>query len=118
MSADSDRHLWFMIGEVLVAESKWEITAEKAVAQIRQYTREAERKGRAEMADWITDKLPPEDEEVIVTVRDDSGDSPFTFVTSAWYYGGIWISDNHRVCGEVIAWQPMPEAYKGGAEHE
>lgn len=61
-------------------------------------------------AKWIPveTKLPPYDEEVIVSVVDDTGDTSYEFTTVAWHYNGIWISDNLRIHG-VVAWMPLPK---------
>ena len=45
-SAQSDRSLWFRIGEICVDESKGIISADSAVEKIRELLREAERRGR------------------------------------------------------------------------
>lgn len=70
------------------------------------------------MSEWIPTysriNLPREHEEVIISVRTDRGSE---YVTSARFYnekastffGGYDIK-------EVVAWQPMPEPYKGGEE--
>lgn len=67
---------------------------------------------------WIpvSERLPKDDEEVIVTCLDDSGDTPFRYTTVAWHYKGMWVCENER-CPFVTAWMPLPEPYKGG-EHE
>ena len=64
--------------------------------------------------DWIpvTEALPRDDEEVIVTCLDDSGDTPYSYTAVAWHYNGMWVCDNMR-CLFVIAWLPMPDPYKG-----
>ena len=61
------------------------------------------------------EELPPDNDYVIVTIRDDSGDSPYTYVTIAQYYRidrDLWIADNDYVCGDIIAWMPLPKPYK------
>lgn len=48
---------------------------------------------------------------VLVTIRDDTGDSPYTYTDVASYTGGtdgFWISNNEPVCGTVIAWMKFP----------
>ena len=64
---------------------------------------------------WIpvTEALPRDDEEVIVTCLDDSGDTPYSYTTVAWHYKDMWVCDNMR-CPFVIAWMPLPEPYKEG----
>ncbi len=57
-SAEPNKHLWFMIGETLVSESKRHITAEQAVEKIRQYMQEA----RVPSAERKTGKWIPMDD--------------------------------------------------------
>ena len=61
---------------------------------------------------WIpvTERLPRDDEDVIVTCLDDSGDTPYSYTTVAWHYKGMWVCDNMR-CLFVIAWMPLPKPY-------
>lgn len=56
---------------------------------------------------WRTDK-PTTEENVIVTVKDDSADSPIYYTSVGWCYNGIWVVDN-EVCMQVTAWMPLPE---------
>lgn len=63
----------------------------------------------------VTEALPRDDEEVIVTCLDDSGDTPYSYTTTAWHYKGMWVCDNMR-CPFVIAWMPRPEPWKGETE--
>lgn len=60
----------------------------------------------------VTEALPRDDEEVIVTCLDDSGDTPYSYTTVAWHYKGMWVCDNTR-CLFVIAWMLLPEPYEG-----
>ena len=62
---------------------------------------------------WISvnERLPKEEEIVIVTVKDDSADSPIYSTSVGWYYKGIWVIEN-EVCYQVIAWMPFPEPYR------
>lgn len=66
------------------------------------------------MNNWnlVTEKLPEEQDEIIVTVHDTSGDTPFDYTTVAWYFDGCWIIDGHYICPYVIAWMELPEPYK------
>lgn len=68
---------------------------------------------------WIpvTEALPRDDEEVIVTCLDDSGDTPYSYTTVAWHYKGMWVCDNMR-CPFVTAWMPLPEPYAERKEDE
>ena len=63
---------------------------------------------------WIpvTERLPEDDTEVIVSCTDDSGDSEFSYTTTGWHFKGLWVVDNERSCF-VRAWIPLPEAWKG-----
>ena len=63
----------------------------------------------------VAEALPRDDEDVIVTCLDDSGDTPYSYTTVAWHYKGMWVCDNMR-CPFVIAWLPMPDPWKGGQE--
>lgn len=58
----------------------------------------------------VTEALPRDDEEVIVTCLDDSGDTPYSYTTTAWHYKGMWVCDNMR-CPFVIAWMPQPKPW-------
>ena len=62
---------------------------------------------------WIpvTERLPGDDEDVIVTCLYDSGNTPFIYTTIAWHLKGMWVCYNER-CSSVIAWMPLPEPYE------
>ena len=60
----------------------------------------------------VDEALPRDDEDVIVTCLDDSGDTPYSYTAVAWHYKGMWVCDNMR-CLFVTAWMPLPEPYKG-----
>lgn len=62
---------------------------------------------------WISveEKLPKAEENVLVTVKDDSADSPIYYTSVGWYYKGIWVVEN-EVSHQVIAWMPFPEPYR------
>ena len=64
--------------------------------------------------DWVlADRvLPNIDEEVIISVCDDSADNSYYYTTTGWLCHDTWISNNERVCGQVIAWAPLPKQYK------
>ena len=64
---------------------------------------------------WIpvNEKLPEECKEVLVTVKDDSADSPIYYTAVGWYYAGIWVVED-TVCHQVIAWMRPPKPYKKG----
>ena len=69
---------------------------------------------------WIpcSERLPSDDEYVIVSVLDDHGDTPWKYTTVAWQCGGVWISDNDILCGTAIAWMPLPMPYREESEVE
>ena len=66
---------------------------------------------------WIpvSERLPEECKEVLVTVKDDSADSPIYYTAVGWYYAGIWVVED-TVCHQVIAWMRPPKPYKEGGE--
>lgn len=48
---------------------------------------------------------------VLVTIRDDTGDGPYTYTDVASYTGdpnGFWISKDEPVRGTVVAWMKFP----------
>ena len=59
---------------------------------------------------WIStsDKLPQSSDIVIITIRDDRGDSTNYYTDCGWLCGDTWIIDNEVCCGEVIGWMPLP----------
>lgn len=59
---------------------------------------------------WILckDELPPQNTDVIITVVD----KPCRFTKVGWLMGETWISDNDKVCGNVVAWMPLPKPYE------
>lgn len=63
---------------------------------------------------WIpvTERVPEDDTEVIVSCTDDSGDTSFSFTTVAWHFKGTWVCNNER-CFFVTAWMPLPDPWKG-----
>ena len=65
-------------------------------------------------AEWIpcSERLPSDDEYVIVSVFDDHGDTPWKYTTVAWLCNGVWISDNDILCGTAVAWMPLPKPYR------
>lgn len=64
---------------------------------------------------WISveNKLPPDGNNVIVAIRDTSGDTPFTYTDCGWCLGEKrgWIVDND-LHFNVTHWQPLPEPPK------
>ena len=65
---------------------------------------------------WIpvTEALPINDVDVIVSVLDNSGDTPYRFTSVGWCTpdGQYWVVDN-EMCYGVIAWMPLPEPWGG-----
>lgn len=57
---------------------------------------------------WNSKAVPPDEEELLVHYRDERGDSPSWYITSAVYINGVWIKDNERLCGTVARWARMP----------
>ena len=58
---------------------------------------------------WRRNK-PPEDETVIVTVKDDTADRPYYYTSTGWYFKGLWVVDN-APGRQVIAWKPLPKPF-------
>ena len=70
-------------------------------------------KNKIAVGEWIpvSERLPEECKEVLVTVKDDSADSPIYYTAVGWYYKGIWVVED-AVCHQVIAWMRPPKPYK------
>lgn len=56
---------------------------------------------------WRFDE-PPSEEKVIVSIRDITGDSPYNYTSTGWYFNGFWIVDD-EICTQVVAWMEMPK---------
>ena len=69
---------------------------------------------------WISvkDRLPRDQDTVIVAINDDSGDTPYKYAYFGWYMSEAkcWIVDDEIRRGEVYAWMPLPEPPK--EEHD
>ena len=65
------------------------------------------------VGEWVpvSERPPEECREVLVTVKDDSADSPIYYTAVGWYYAGIWVVED-AVCHQVIAWMKPPKPYK------
>lgn len=66
---------------------------------------------------WIPctpETMPKNEEEVIVSILDDSGDNAFKYTASGWYAvaGDFWVVDN-EMNRHVVAWMPLPKPYTG-----
>ena len=63
---------------------------------------------------WIpcSEGLPANDDFVVVTVLDESGDTPYRYSDFGWYFNvaKCWIIDAEQRT-DVIAWMPLPEPY-------
>ena len=70
---------------------------------------------------WIpvTERLPNNDDWVIVTILDERGDTPFKYTDFGWYLevANCWIIDSEQRT-DVIAWMPLPKPYRGGENGE
>lgn len=70
---------------------------------------------------WIpcSTALPKDEEEVIVSIHDDSGDYACDYTSSGWYAaaGEFWVVDNETNM-RVTAWMPLPEPWKGGRDEQ
>lgn len=66
-----------------------------------------------EIPTWIpiTEETPPDETDVIVTIQDDTGDRPFRYTATAWYFKGTWVGNN-EIIHNVIAWMPLPKPYE------
>lgn len=62
----------------------------------------------------VDEKLPYTEEWVIVTIKDTSGDTPYTYTDFGWYFdrADCWIIDAEPRT-DVIAWMQLPSPYTG-----
>lgn len=76
-------------------------------------------RGRENTMRWIpvTKSLPKNDDWCIVTILDESGDTPFRYTDFGWYLeeASCWIVGAERWTG-VVAWMPLPEPWRGEEE--
>ena len=65
---------------------------------------------------WIpcSEKLPSNDDFVIITILDEHGDTKYRYSSFGWYLNvaKCWIVDD-ELRNDVVAWAPLPEPYKG-----
>lgn len=65
---------------------------------------------------WISckERLPKNDDWVIVTILDESGDTPWRYTDFGWYLeaASCWIVEAEQRT-DVKAWMPLPEPWKG-----
>ena len=64
---------------------------------------------------WIpcSERLPKNDDYVIVTILDEHGDTPYRYTDFGWYLDAAkcWIvASEQRI--DVIAWMPLPRTFK------
>ena len=59
--------------------------------------------------------VPPDGDLVIVSIHDDSGDTPFDYTTAGWHYKDAWFidGDSQPMRYMVKAWKFFPKPYKG-----
>ena len=57
--------------------------------------------------------LPKNDDQVIISIRDNSGDNVLYYSDFGWYLeeAKCWIVDNEQR-RDIIAWMPKPKPYK------
>lgn len=61
---------------------------------------------------WTTDRKPEVGNNYIISVWDDSGDSPIEYVTYGLYVGNsCWVVDNDILHHSVIAYMKLPQPY-------
>lgn len=62
---------------------------------------------------WVSvkDRMPGDQDIVIIAINDDSGDTPYKYAYFGWYMSEAkcWIVDDEIRRGEVYAWMPLPE---------
>lgn len=65
----------------------------------------------------VSERLPKNDDWVIVTILDEWGDTPWTYADFGWYLeaANCWIIDAQQRT-DVIAWMPLPDPWKGKEE--
>ena len=74
-----------------------------------------------ELREWIpvSERLPKNDDWVIVTILDESGDTPWRYTDFGWYLeeATCWIVEAEKR-RDIVAWMPLPEPYKERREDE
>lgn len=92
----------------------------KYVAQIEVDTEEVVKRIKEEynITDgWIlcSERLPKDDDWVIVTILEERGDISYRYTDFGWYLevANCWIIDAEQRT-DIIAWMPLPKPYKGG----
>lgn len=114
-SADNDKIVSYEeLEELLYKNQKW---CSEAEIKAHKLEKECDRLKEQLGENWrlCKEELPYEQEEVIVSVCDDSADHVYYYTAVAWMFdNGRWICDNEFLQGKVVAWQPLPKPYKGG----
>lgn len=68
---------------------------------------------------WISaeERLPTEDDLVIVAIHDDTGDTAYNYSSFGFFLevngSGVWLVDGQRSC-HVTHWMPLPKPPKEG----
>lgn len=64
---------------------------------------------------WIpcSERLPENDDFVIITILDEHGDTPYKYTDFGWYLDAAkcWIVASEQRT-DIIAWMPLPRAFK------
>ena len=64
--------------------------------------------------EWIpcSERLPTNDDWVIVSVLDEVGDTPYRYSDFGWYFdrAKCWIVESEQRT-DVVAWMPLPKPY-------
>ncbi len=65
--------------------------------------------------EWIpcSERLPEEEIEVLVTVKESNGDC---YTMHSWLQEGVWVVKKTPLNPKVIAWRPLPEPYMESEE--
>ncbi|MBQ5474608.1 MAG: DUF551 domain-containing protein [Lachnospiraceae bacterium] len=65
---------------------------------------------------WIpcSERLPANDDWVIISVLDEVGDTPYRYSDFGWYLEAAkcWIVESEQRT-DVVAWMPLPKPWKG-----
>lgn len=68
------------------------------------------------VGEWIpcSERLPTNDDWVIVSVLDETGDTPYRYSDFGWYFerAKCWIVESEQRT-DVVAWMPLPTPWKG-----